>query len=330
MSNSGGVYTWSSTAANNATADNTVNWSEGQAPSSINDSARALMASVSKWSDDIAGAIVTTGISTAYVLSSNQDFDTAADLSGNLIAFSPHVTNGAGPVTLIVDGIGPFPLRTAPNTDLLAGTIIQGTPYIALFNNTNGEFYLQGFYGQPLAIPLFGGMDFWDTIAPNSNFIFPLGQAISRTAFPTAFARWGTMFGVGDGSTTFNVPNKAGRVSAMTEPTASLLTSAFFGANSTVIGSKGGAQDIALTTPNLPAYTPSGSVGVSVTASFGGTFTGAFEGGAGAEGLTTGGATAVSITSQSGSFTGNAQGGTSTAFRTVQPTITCNYIIRIV
>jgi hypothetical protein len=39
MSNTGGVYTWSKTATANASADSTVNYAEGQAPSSLNDSA---------------------------------------------------------------------------------------------------------------------------------------------------------------------------------------------------------------------------------------------------------------------------------------------------
>jgi hypothetical protein len=64
-SNNGGVYTWSKTATANASADSTVNYAEGQAPSSLNDS-RATMASVAKYRDDISGAIVTTGTSAAY------------------------------------------------------------------------------------------------------------------------------------------------------------------------------------------------------------------------------------------------------------------------
>ena len=39
-------YLWSRTAASNSTADSNVNWAEGQAPSSVNDSARAMMASL--------------------------------------------------------------------------------------------------------------------------------------------------------------------------------------------------------------------------------------------------------------------------------------------
>jgi hypothetical protein len=40
-----GLSWWSQTAASNATQDSTVNWAEAQSPSSVNDSARALMAS---------------------------------------------------------------------------------------------------------------------------------------------------------------------------------------------------------------------------------------------------------------------------------------------
>ena len=38
------------------------------------------------------------------------------------------------------------------------------------------------------------------------------GRAIFRDAYPTLFAVIGTSFGVGDGSTTFNIPNSQGRV----------------------------------------------------------------------------------------------------------------------
>src|SRR5262245_54777847 len=142
------LYKWSQTASADATADSTINWAEGQAPSSINDSGRAMMAAIAKYRDDIGGAIATGGTSTAYTVSSYEVFDNLAHLGGQMIAFTPHTTNAAT-VTLNVDGLGAKPLRTAPNTELLAGTIIQGTPYVAVYSNTDGVFYLQGFFGNP-------------------------------------------------------------------------------------------------------------------------------------------------------------------------------------
>jgi hypothetical protein len=135
-------YLWSRTAASNATADANINFAEGQAPSSVNDSARAMMASLAGYRDDIAGAITTGGTSTAYTVTSYQVFDTLAHMSGHVIAFTPHATNGAT-VTLNVDGLGAKPLRTAPSVELLAGTLVQGTPYTALYNNSDAAWYLQ-------------------------------------------------------------------------------------------------------------------------------------------------------------------------------------------
>jgi len=41
------------------------------------------------------------------------------------------------------------------------------------------------------------------------------GAAVSRTTYAKLFAAVGTTFGVGDGSTTFNLPNKIGKTSIM-------------------------------------------------------------------------------------------------------------------
>jgi microcystin-dependent protein len=250
------LYKWSQTASADATADSTINWAEGQAPSSVNDSARAMMAATAKYRDDIAGAIVTTGTSTAYAVLSYQGFDTLAHLSGQMIAFTPHATNAAT-VTLNVDTLGPKPLRTAPGAELASGVIIQGTPYIALYNNTDGAFYLQGMFGNPYSIPLGAGLDYWLPTAPNSSFAFPFGQAISRTAYATLFASMGNAFGGGDGSTTFNLPDKRGRVSASTDDmggtSASRLTSGFFGSVAHP-GATGGAESHALTVAEIPAH----------------------------------------------------------------------------
>lgn len=323
-------YNWSPTASANATADSAINWAEGQAPSSINDSARAMMAVTALYRDDVAGAIVTSGSSTAYTLASFSNFDTLAHLNGQIIAFSPHATNGAT-VTLNVDGLGAKPLRSSPNTELLAGTIIQGTPYVALYNNSDGAFYLRGFMGNPYNVPLLGGMDFWDTIAPNSSFIFPAGQAISRTTYSTAFARWGTLYGSGDGSTTFNVPDKTGRVSAMLEGTATRLTSAGGGVNGAALGSAGGTQTKTLLQSDFPNVSVAGVVtdpGHIHTVPVG---TNPAYGAGGNAAQTTGGPTNTSSATTGISVHTSINGNvTQTLVNGLPPIIVCNYILRII
>ena len=252
------LYKWSQTASADATADSTINWAEGHAPSSVNDSARAMMAATAKYRDDIAGAIITSGTSTAYAVSSYQVFDTLAHLNGQMIAFTPHTTSGAT-VTLNVDALGARPLRASPGIELPAGTIIQGTPYVATYNSSDGAFYLQGFFGNPYNIPLAAGMDYWASTAPNTSFAFPIGQAISRTTYSALFALIGTTYGPGNGSTTFNLPDKTGRVSAMKEAIGTRLTSAYFGGNSTNLGATGGSESQTLTAAQIPGITSSQS-----------------------------------------------------------------------
>lgn len=332
-----GLAWWSQTAATNATADSTVNWSEGQAPSTINDSARAQMASTAKWRDDIGGAIATGGSGTAFTVTSYQSFDTLARLANQLIAFTPHTSN-TGTCTLNVDGLGAKPLRSAPSTELPAGTIIQGTPYVALYNNSDAAFYLHGFYGQPYSIPIGGMIDFTGTTAPNSSFVLPYGQAISRTTYSTYFAMVSTTYGTGDGSTTFNVPDLRGRVVAgkddMGGSSANRLTAADDGLNGDNLGATGGGETQTLVTANLPAYTPAGTITngaitstKTASASAGGATTSPVAGG---DGLGGSGTTILGLQQASSTFAGTAQGGTSTAFGIVQPTIICNKILRII
>jgi microcystin-dependent protein len=259
-----GVFQFSQTAADNADGVPSINWAEGMPPSAVNDSSRAEMAAVACYRDDISGSIVTTGISTAYVLTSNQGFgSSAANLNNQVIAFSPHTTSGAAP-NLIVDGIGPFPIQSAPNVNLPAGVLVQGTPYVCIFNSSANAFFLHGYFGN-IDIPFLTGMDYWDTIAPGSQYILPAGQAISRTVYARAFARWGTTYGPGDGSTTFNVPDKRGRGSVTLDSlggtAAGRVTAAGSGISGTTAGATGGSETVTLTPAEIPPVTFSGETG---------------------------------------------------------------------
>src|SRR5712691_8358431 len=224
------------------------------------------MAAVAKFRDDIAGAITTGGSSTAYTVTSSQGFNSLANMSGKMIAFVPHTTNGAT-VTLNVDGLGAKPLRSAPSVELLAGVLVQGTPYVATYYNATAEWLLHGFYGNPYNVPLGGRSEFTGTTAPNSSFVLPFGQAISRTTYAAYFSMVGTTYGAGDGSTTFNVIDKRGRVSAgkddMGGSAASRITTAGSSVDGATLGASGGAQNVTLARANLPNDTL--AVTVSIT-----------------------------------------------------------------
>ena len=163
-----------------------------------------------------------------------------------------------------------------------------------------------------VSVPSGAIMPFAGSTAP-SGWLLSYGQAISRTTYAALFAAIGTAHGVGDGSTTFNVPDMRGRVVAgqdnMGGSTASRLTSGGSGIAGTTLGASGGSETHTLTTAQLASHTHSYNVGSANSGS-------------------------VSANDQSGGSTspsGNTTGaaGSGTAHNNTQPTLICNYIIKL-
>ena len=94
-------------------------------------------------------------------------------------------------------------------------------------------------------VPIGGMMAYAGATAP-TGWLLCYGQAISRTTYSALFAVIGTAYGVGDGSSTFNLPDKRGRASIgadnMGGSPANRVTSAGSGVDATAIGNAGGSQ----------------------------------------------------------------------------------------
>src|SRR5215475_10173461 len=103
----GNIYTWSTTAATNASTDADINWAEGQAPASVNDSARGTMAGVAGFVKDNNATISTTGSSNAYAATSSNTI--AALATGLIFKFKANFTNtGAATLNLTPQGGSAF------------------------------------------------------------------------------------------------------------------------------------------------------------------------------------------------------------------------------
>jgi len=103
--------------------------------------------------------------------------------------------------------------------------------------------------GTGTAVPIGGMIPFGGDGAP-SGFVLCDGAAISRVAFANLFAIIGTNYGVGDGSTTFNVPD--------------MRTSNSFprgATNDAGLGNTGGLDEVTLTSgeSGVPAHVHGGS-----------------------------------------------------------------------
>lgn len=333
-------FKWSQTASANGNADNTCPAPEGWSPAQVNNSMRGMMAAAAKYRDDMSGQIVTAGTATAYTLLSFQGFTDLAAMHGKTICFTPHFTNGANGTSLNVDGLGVKPILTAPGKGLPGGVLVAGTPYGVLYNNTDGAFYVMGLFGSPSGIPIGGGIDYWGTALPNSNFVFPVGQAISRTTYAEAFAIFGTTHGAGNGVDTFNLPDVTGRLRAMKEAVATRLTTAGSGIDGATMGAVGGAQSKQIKRSDLPNEAPTfagtaGVVNVSGTVNGVPVIANQFNTGTSPNPCNLMGTTNYAFTA-SGTFTpqGTVQslngGVTQTGLAVMPPTIVCNYMIRII
>lgn len=90
-----------------------------------------------------------------------------------------------------------------------ARTWVTGELVTASMGNTHWRDNLNYLYGarcQPGMIVAYAGSS-----APSADWLFPYGQNVSRTTYADLFAAISTQFGVGDGSTTFGLPDLRGR-----------------------------------------------------------------------------------------------------------------------
>jgi len=95
------------------------------------------------------------------------------------------------------------------------------------------------------AVPVGVVNPFAGATAP-AGWLMCFGQAVSRTQYPILFSTLSTTYGVGDGSTTFNIPDMRGRAVAgkddMGGTAASRITNAVAGITATTLGASGGNQ----------------------------------------------------------------------------------------
>jgi hypothetical protein len=132
-----GLYSWSQTAATNATADSTINWAEGQSSASVNDSARAMMAVLSKWRDDLSGVqpanTVQTSGGSANVQTLTTNGSIAALTNGWTLTFKAGFTNTAA-CTMNVDTLGAKNINRVSGTAITSGELIAGCVYTITYH----------------------------------------------------------------------------------------------------------------------------------------------------------------------------------------------------
>lgn len=266
MANSA-FWQWSTTANNNATADPTINWAEGMSPSSINDSARAMMAALAVNRGTTNGSITVGGTSTAYTMSSGQSFTNAAAMDGAVVSFVATPTSAAG-VTLNVDGVGAFPIVSTVSVPVPDGALLNGTIYSATFFNSLSIWKVHNFFGNAFNVPLGGVL--WSTLTtpPNANFAAPSGQCISTTTYAVYWAALGSPAPGVCSAGNFQLIDMRGRLVAaldtLNASAAGRLTSSGVGCGTAMTGvgqvCANGTETRTLSVAQLPAHTHANSL----------------------------------------------------------------------
>ena len=208
----------------------------------------------------------------------------------------------------------------AVGADQIAANAVSASEINVTGNGTSGQYLSADGDGSftfatlPTAFVSGMLMPYAGASAP-TGWLLCYGQAISRTTYADLFTALGTTYGVGDGSSTFNLPDLRGRVVAgqddMGGSSANRLTDQTGGLNGDTLGDTGGSETHTLTEAQLPAHSH-GNVVTNVSATFK-TNTG------------DGGASVVQTISQSKATTSTGSGD---AHNIVQPTIILNYIIK--
>ncbi len=146
-------------------------------------------------------------------------------------------------------------IAVATKADLLS-PVFTGTPTAATAATGTSSTQLATTAFATAAIsPFTGSMLMWPTATPPTGFLLCNGQTASRAAYAALFAIVGTLFGAGDGSTTFTLPDYRDRM-----PVGAGTT---YSANSL-----GGSKDSSLPSHNHTMATAGAATGAINTATF--------------------------------------------------------------
>ena len=193
-----GLVSWSQTANTNATADSNVNYAEGQAPSSLNDSASRAHGFRSQMArrhhrrqchGRLRNGLHAFEQSTLWLQHDRLHHSIHARFSTN-----------TGAVTLSIDSNTAQPLRFLTGVDLPSGVLISGSLYQATYRSASSEWLL---HASPLATPFldsdrrYRGLYRHDCTKLEFRAFRRAGD-FDRTTYATLFALIGTTFGIGE------------------------------------------------------------------------------------------------------------------------------------
>lgn len=201
--------------------------------------------------DDAIGNVQTISLSgTDVTLTTSQTQKNAFILTGALIANVSVIWPSINRTAFVINNTtGAYTVTLKAGTPSATVVIQQGARRFVVVATNNVYAQTQADIGDMKEI---GGS------SPQAGWLLCYGQAISRTTYSALFNEIGTAYGIGDGSTTFNLPDRRGRVAAgrddMGGSSAGRLTSTTMSPDGTTLGATGGEQTHTLVTSEMPSH----------------------------------------------------------------------------
>jgi microcystin-dependent protein len=181
----------------------------------FNDDSSFIGTSWMLWSGNGTGGGIWFGATGGTVDAITASFDSLDELAdGMLVSFRATGANTSASPSFNPNDLGALLIVKGANLPLAAGDI-GGTGYLVLlqYSATWNRWVLQnpatGIISAS-STPVGSGLLHFGSTAPQ-HYLVCDGSAISRTAYPELFTAIGTIYGEGDGSTTFNLPNMLDR-----------------------------------------------------------------------------------------------------------------------
>lgn len=163
-------------------------------------------------------------------------------------AISAFTMNTGQQMLLVADGA--LPLTYNATTNKIVGGVsvtLAAGDLIEVFKDLSGIIQTSVPPVTTGSVPAGAILNFGGTAVP-SGYLGCDGTAVSRSTYSALFSAISTTWGIGDGSTTFNVPNFQRRTSVGSGGTGT-------GTLGNAVGNTGGAETHTLTTAELAAHT---------------------------------------------------------------------------
>lgn len=250
------ITAWSTTASDNGNRLTSGNFLENQAPSSLNNGSRATLSMIRSWANDLEWFEYGTGSNTvAYTRVSGTSISMPVDVVAQYhVNRRVKVVDGAGATHY---GRVTSSAYSSPNTTLVfefdnSTSLGSGNPTSVkhgVVSATNTSL--------PNVVPT-GTILMTGGSTADSGFLLCDGTAYSRTTYSALFLKIGVVYGVGNGSSTYNVPNLQAKF-----PLGKSSSYALGSTGGTFAQTPTGTNSVPSFTGN--SLTPTGSISISGT-----------------------------------------------------------------